>query len=112
MVTYHASKAFLSNISQGIERELKGTGVLYGIGNFQNGKDDLADYFNKWIESVRTIECGDYVTDAFDFLWNMDDNDIWYKIAEELANIVEYAVYKSKHKDEHEKELIEDYIDK
>ena len=27
MVTYHASKAFLSNISQGIERELKGTGV-------------------------------------------------------------------------------------
>ena len=27
MVTYHASKAFLSNLSQGIERELKGTGV-------------------------------------------------------------------------------------
>lgn len=27
MVSYHASKAFLSNISQGIERELKGTGV-------------------------------------------------------------------------------------
>jgi len=27
MVTYHASKAFLSNLSQGIERELKGSGV-------------------------------------------------------------------------------------
>ena len=27
MSTYHASKAFLSNLSQGIERELKGTGV-------------------------------------------------------------------------------------
>lgn len=27
MVTYHASKAFLSNLSQGIERELKGTVV-------------------------------------------------------------------------------------
>ena len=27
MSTYHASKAFLSNLSEGIERELKGTGV-------------------------------------------------------------------------------------
>ena len=27
MVTYHASKAFLSNLSEGIARELKGTGV-------------------------------------------------------------------------------------
>ena len=75
-------------------------------------KQNKENKINKWIESVRTIECGDYVTDAFDFLWNIDDDDIWYKIAEELANIVEYAVCKSEYKDEHQKKIIEEYINK
>ena len=60
---------------------------------------------NKWIESVRTIKCGDYVTDTFDFLWDIDDDDIQYEIAKELANILEYAVYKSKYKNEYQKTL-------
>ena len=40
MVTYHASKAFLSNLSEGIARELKGTGVKLTIvcpGPFESG---------------------------------------------------------------------------
>lgn len=65
---------------------------------------------NKWINSVRTVECGDYVTDAFHFLWNMDDDDIWYKVAESLADILEYTIYESEYKDEHKKTFIKECI--
>ena len=66
-----------------------------------------------WIDSVRTIKNGDYVTDAFYFLWGaIDDDEIWYKVAEELADILEYAVYKSEYKDEYKKFFIEECINK
>lgn len=89
--------------------DIKEMQTLYN--NIKKHKEEKK--IDNWIDSVRTIKNGDYVTDAFHFLWgSIDDDEIWYKVAEELADILEYVVYKSEYKDEYKEFFIEECINK
>ena len=101
------SKIYIKdNISEYIDNcdDIKEMQTLYNNIKMQKEKKKI----DKWIESVRTIESGNDVTNAFDFLWNIDDDEIWYKISETLADILEYAMYSSEYKNDYKKALIEE----